>query len=178
MVLAAWLDAARGLHVPAVFLFAAALKLSIFVCRNPISPAPFSAKFSTLAMLKVFHRTLCQDLTTVKSAALFLCVSTGSTGSAQHWHSCSLLCFWASVLQGISSEKVAVLCEEDALAGIFLPKCVAPLSQIIFCSGAFAAKAVVVFGYEIIQQPSTGLSSHSLGQEPSAFLPTLVIQTH
>lgn len=52
MVLAAWLDAARGLHVPAVFLFAAALKLSIFVCRNPISPAPFSAKFSALAMLK------------------------------------------------------------------------------------------------------------------------------
>lgn len=90
MVLAAWLDAARGLHVPAVFLFAAALKLSIFVCRNPISLAPFSAKFSTLAMLQVFHRMLCQDLTTVRSAALFcLCVSTGSTGSAQHWHSCS-----------------------------------------------------------------------------------------
>lgn len=120
MVLAAWLDAARGLHVPAVFLFTAALKLSIFICRNPISPAPFSAKFSTLAMLKVFHGMLCQDLTMVKSAALFcLCVSTGSTGSAQHWCRCFLLCFWGQCPSG----RAAVHWEENALAGIFLPKC-------------------------------------------------------
>lgn len=124
MVLAAWLDAARGLHVPAVFLFAAALKLSIFVCRNPISPAPFSAKFSTLAMLKVFHRLLCQDLTTEKSAAL-LCwyVSTGSTGMASTATGAPCCAPGATLLQGMSPGKAAVQCEED---GIFLPQCGCP----------------------------------------------------
>lgn len=64
----------------AALLFAAALTLAIFVCRNPFSPAPFSAKISTLAVLKVFHRLPCQGLNTLRSAVLF--GERGRRGSA------------------------------------------------------------------------------------------------
>lgn len=147
MVLAAWLDAAGGLHVPAVFLFAAALKLSIFVCRNPISPAPFSAKFSTLAMLKVFHGMLCQDLTTVKSAALFCkaCVRAQVVPSTAQ-------VFPAVLLGPVSFRESCCPVEEDALAGIFL----APLSQMTSAQEHLQQKQSLSLAVRLFSSPAQG----------------------
>lgn len=54
MVLATWLDAAEEDSMFQQSSFAVTFKLSIFVCRNPISLVPFSAKASILLVLKFF----------------------------------------------------------------------------------------------------------------------------